>query len=651
MKVQNAAELTTKSKAGANTDSTRHPDRSGWVSCTPAVLENMLVQNFPWKVKPDLIAPDKTILSFGDGTDKLSVYSFLWCYLCREVKGSTSSYDPSSKSTVRSQALPQALERLSKHFKFKDSRTRTVHRELRCLGRFLNWADDPRHDGAYETVLSDPDVALRALKAHHSHLRERLQGHQVTADTAGQTDQTAISLLSEIHDRVYANDIEPLQARKGQGTQAPHQEHVGQMGQMLQAVFDSAARLVLDPNSGAASIGAKPFRRLNVGDGEEDWVALDERYSSLRLADLACMAYAGLAFMDSGANHAVLQSYQEPEDLEAQLSDPDRINLKEKAIKFKAGGKPIEVHLSAQTVTRIRTFMRLRQVLVDGVGQGNRVGDIAPLFVQGRFESPSKYADPARVGPLAYQFQQSLCRRISALGKKNKPVKLPQVTLRQLRAYKQQDLVRRAPVAVAAKMMGHSVETAVKAYCKAQEATKHGEMTGFLNALQETVLEASERTPRAKVIALTSLPVGACVDHGHPSVSTAAQAASASSASSASPPVQPDCNKMQGCFFCDKYRLHADEADIRKLLSCRRVLGPIASLSHDSLVAHNVYQAVVDRVDSLLAELQRRAPQAYEAARVDVLERGNLTPYFARRVGQLGLLQMLTPPSPQKDNA
>jgi hypothetical protein len=84
------------------------------------------------------------------------------------------------------------------------------------------------------------------------------------------------------------------------------------------------------------------------------------------------------------------------------------------------------------------------------------------------------------------------------------------------------------------------------------------------------------------------------------------------------------------------------------------VLGPIASLSHDSLVAHNVYQAVVDRVDSLLAELQRRAPQAHEAARVDVLERGNLTPYFARKVGQLGLLQMLTPSSPpslQRDNA
>ena len=201
MKVQNAAELTTKSKAGAKTDSTRHPDRSGWVRCTPGVLQNLLAQNFPWKVKPDLFAPDKTILSFGDSADTLSLYSFLWCYLRREVNGPASSYDPASKSTVRVEALPRALERLSKRFNFKSSRARTVHSELAKLGRFLNWADDPRNNGAYETVLSDPDVALSALKAHHSHLRERLQSHQITSHTAGQADQSVIALLSEIHDR------------------------------------------------------------------------------------------------------------------------------------------------------------------------------------------------------------------------------------------------------------------------------------------------------------------------------------------------------------------------------------------------------------------------------------------------------------------
>jgi hypothetical protein len=65
---------------------------------------------------------------------------------------------------------------------------------------------------------------------------------------------------------------------------------------------------------------------------------------------------------------------------------------------------------------------------------------------------------------------------------------------------------------------------------------------------------------------------------------------------------------------------------------------------------------VVDRVDGLLAELKRRAPKAYEEAHLDVVGRGNLTPYFARKVAQLGLLQMLQPASssasaPKTDNA
>lgn len=629
-------------KAVKRTKAASTPDRSGWVRCTPEIVENLPVQPFPWKVKPDLFSPDTTILSVSDATGTYGVYAFLWCYLRRQVNGGSSSYDPSSRSTLRMQALPKALERLSKHFTFKDLRAQSAKAYLAVLGRFLNWADDAKHEGAYETVLSDPDVALKALKAHHTHLRHRLQSHQISPFTAGLADQTAIALLSEIHDRVYANDIEPLEARTGQGTKAPQQEDVAEMGQTLQAVFDSASRLVLDPDA-EPDIGTP--RRLKVGDGEGDWVALDKRYSRLKLAELACMAYAGLAFMDSGANWAVLQSYEEPDDLKEQLADPDRINLTQKAIKFRAGGKPIEVHLSAQTVTRIRNFLQVRQAVVEGVASGTQggVGDISPLFVQGRFGSIGKYADPTSVGPLDREFLKALRRRISALGTKKQPVELPQVTLMQLRAYKQQDLVRRAPVAIAAKVMGHTVETAVKAYCKAQEATKHGEMTTYLTSLQKTVLEASEASseglPGTKVIPLTAIPVGACADHGHPSALLTA------SASSATPPVQPDCSKPQGCFFCDKYRLHAEEADIKKLLSCRRVLGPIASLAQDSLAAHKVYQAVVDRVDGLLDELQRRAPKAFEAARVDVVDRGNLTPYFARKVGQLGLLQMLTPAS------
>lgn len=332
--------------------------------------------------------------------------------------------------------------------------------------------------------------------------------------------------------------------------------------------------------------------------------------------ELACVAYAGLVFVDSGANLSVLKEYEEPENLEEQLAEPDRINLTQKAVKFRAGGKDVEVHLSATTMTRLKTYLRVRQALVTSLGGD----DIAPVFVQCAYDSPR--GEPTAVCTLDQDFLHYIRRKVTRAG-----ASLPSVTLRQLRAYKQQDLVRRAPVAVAAKVMGHSVKTAIMAYCKAQEATRQGEMGAFLGSLQKTVLPASEglaERSHQKVI-----PIGICADHGKPSP-TASSAV-----------VAPDCSKVEGCFFCDNYRLHADAEDMRKLMSCRRVLKYIVPLNGDSIRAERVYTAVVDRIDMLLGELKRRQPQAFETVRVDVEERGQLTRYWAGKLQQLHLLGML----------
>ena len=103
----------------------------------------------------------------------------------------------------------------------------------------------------------------------------------------------------------------------------------------------------------------------------------------------------------------------------------------------------------------------------------------------------------------------------------------------------------------------------------------------------------------------------------------------------------PDCSKVEGCFFCDNYRLHADEEDMKKLMSCRRVLQYIVPLNGDSIRAERAYTAVVDRIDSLLGELKRRRPQPFETVRMEVEERGQLTRYWANKLQQLHLLGML----------
>ncbi len=578
-----------------------------WVQITPTLIEPFPVLKFPFDGPPDIYAPASTVLQMDDGAQ---AYAFKWCYLNRKGEGRNTLFDVSSLSEARVQAMPLALDRLSKWFRFKNARPRSVRGSLSFLGQLLDWADQPQQGGRFEAILSDPDLALEALKGYHSYLRSQLQSHQLAWQTVAIRDQIAIACLSEIHGRVYRDHIESLGARKGPGTKAPDSAAVAQFGSTLQAVFDSSAQIILhgDPTASVRVL------HLSASDDGKT-VELREKYGPLRLMELACVAYTGLVFMDSGANQSVLKKYEEPEDLNEQLADPDRINLKEKAIKFRADGKAVEVFLSSTTVTRLKTYIQIRQTLVAALGGT----DIAQLFVQCAYVNAK--GEPTSVRQLDRSFLNHLRSKLKSVG-----APLPAVTLMQLRAYAQQLFVRTAPLPVAAKRMGHSVRTALQAYCKAQEDTHRGEMAAYLGSLHSTALDASAARENKGIEIIAA---GGCADYGKPSSTTEA------------PVVEPNCTKVEGCFFCLNYRVHADEEDMRKLMSCRRVLSAIAPLHSDSIKAERVYRAVVDRIDALLGELKRRQPRIYEAVRMDVEELGQLTRYWARKLQQLHLLGML----------
>ena len=595
---------------------TRKASAVDWVTNTPSFVKTLPVHDFPFDRVPDLFAPERTVLNGGNG---YRAHTYLWCFLRRKTaRGAQTSFDPSSLSATRVAALPTALDRLSKESRHVGARPSSIKCRLRSLGYFLAWADSPEHEGRYETVLSDPELALQALRGHHSFLRSRLQSHQLTSARAAYLDQDAIALLSTIHGREFKDDVEALSNRADQrrGTKAPRDEEIQAFVSRAQAVFDSAAELMLN-EAASTPADARRLRRSAVDDS--DSVTLPESYTRERLMELACVAFAALVLADSGVNLAVLQGYEEPVDLLAQLDQPEKVNLRDRAIKFRAGGKLVPVHLSALTVTRLRAYLRVRQAFVASLGGA----DVQPFFVQGSYpQALGETSSPTSVKPLDNDLLTHLRNKFSAVG-----ADLPRVTLRQLRTYKQQHLVRHQPLNVAAAMMGHSVETAVRAYSKAQEGLREAEMGRFLGSLEKTVLAASEGLPDASPT--EALPAGACADYGKPVASASASL------------VQPDCTKVEGCFFCDNYRLHADERDLRKLMSCRVALKRIAPLQPDSARAERVYVAIVDRIDGLLGEIQRRVPQVYDDVRADVDERGNLTTYWSTKLQQLHLLGML----------
>lgn len=591
---------------------------SSWITANKTFVAALPHLKFPLKSGlPDLFAPQSTVLEIeGAGT----AHTYLWCYLERDVFGlAVNRFNPQSLSARRVQDLPHALERLSKQQTFENLRPRSVNTELSSLSRLMKWADDPVHEGKFESILSDADVALLALKAHHTYLRQRLQGHGgnkcISSMTASNMDSDAIKAMSAIHGRTYGNLIEPLRRTLGPGVKAPRTEDVQNFMSCVQGVFDSTVRLTNQAHSGG-HLG--PLTEVDSVSGEIIWNCDGEEQrrevsyaDRSRLAEIGCMVFTALCLGDSGANLAQIQAYEAPDDLEKQLNVPEKITLKQKVIKFRAGGKYVPVHLTASSVTRLRAYLALRQNLIRRLG----CPDIEQMFIQGdrRGNAPKILG----VAPITGTFTADLRMRLHSLG-----IELPKVTMQQLRVHRQGDLARKHNPRVVADMTGNTVETAIKAYSKIAAEEARAEMTPFLVNLTQVVRSNAEQRPT------TEIAVGECDDHGNPKPKAE------------NPLVTPDCKKAQGCFFCDKYSLHADEPDAAKLMSCRAVLERLDP-AHGSGAAEKVYVVVVDRISSLLSEIKRLNPSAHERAKQQVVEQGNLTRYWASKLQQLHTLGLL----------
>lgn len=603
------------------------PQTSNWIRAGNKYVASLAKLPFPLTGDmPEIYAPQRTVLVVPSGAHCLV---FLWCYLERKTYGPRYVFNPGSLSLQRMKDMPTAIDRLSRKFRFDRTSSRTVQSLLMTLSLFLNLLD-AREPGNYSSVLSDGDLALRALQTFHTHLRQRMQSNgthtRISAAVAGQYEANVIRMMTTIHGRQYANEIEPIRTVAGEGVKAPKSEDVAALLACVQGVFDSVVRVVQQSPKLTANQNQsqKPVGNLTwQSEGREACVPIPKGTSYERLMELGCMAFAALCGGDSGANLAQIQAYEEPEDLQEQLAIPERLNVRQKVIKLRAGGKAVPVHLTSVTVTRLTTYLGLREALRLRLG----CADVTSMFVRGVYGSPgNQKPTPVAIAPLSRTFTSDLRSRFRSMG-----IELPNVTMQELREYKQGDVSRKNSPMVAADMMGHSVATAIRKYSKIAEAESRSEMAPFLASLTQVVLKPHEGVEdrREKVVPITAIPTGACESHGNPKPLADNSL------------VKLDCQKTEGCFFCDKYRVHADETDTVKLMSCRRVLQSLTTGTGGAGVAQRVYAVVVARIDALLKEVERINPGAYRKAKDAVVVQGLLSRYWAVKLQQLHMLGLI----------
>ena len=151
-----------------------------------------------------------------------------------------------------------------------------------------------------------------------------------------------------------------------------------------------------------------------------------------------------------------------------------------------------------------------------------------------------------------------------------------------------------------AEVMGHSLDTARNNYVRTSFKDAAQQISQFFNELREVAVSKTRTLERISVQMLDETidaqpsPVGACASI-HP------QPEKAIGFTERAP--TPNCQQFEHCLFCQHYAVHADDEDMRKLLSLKSLLGYVKQKATDLIKWEQQFGVVLHRIDEVLNEL------------------------------------------------
>lgn len=175
--------------------------------------------------------------------------------------------------------------------------------------------------------------------------------------------------------------------------------------------------------------------------------------------------------------------------------------------------------------------------------------------------------------------------------------------------------------------MGHSLDTARKNYVRTSFQDAGQQISQFFNELRGVAVAQTRIVERIVVQTIDvnadaqSLPVGACsiaMPQPEKALGFTEQAPT------------PNCQQFEHCLFCQHYAVHADDTDVRKLLSLKTLLGYVKQKATDLLKWESQFGVILHRIDEVLTELSN----TYETLRDRIfsiqkeVESGDLDAYW-----------------------
>lgn len=338
---------------------------------------------------------------------------------------------------------------------------------------------------------------------------------------------------------------------------------------------------------------------------------LEERNKDKRHLERTRLASYGLTIgmllfiAQTGANLDTAQQLQ----LDTMEILPSTQGRRFSGTKSRAGDKTVRPEFGVKFEPVFRKILELREWYV----QDEACDFVFPL------RNEIQQLGPVSNGRL--QLMKKLFQRIFP--------RLVWITPQQWRKHKSSQYVELSDgdLLLEAEVMGHSLETARKNYSRTSFQDASQQISRFFNELREVAVAKARTVERITVQMLDATveaqasPIGACASiHPQPekAIGFTEQAPT------------PNCQQFEHCLFCQHYAVHADDTDIRKLLSLKSLLGYIKQKATDLIKWESQFGVVLHRIDEVLTELSNAYVDLREriVAIQDEVESGDLEAYW-----------------------
>ncbi len=571
----------------------------------------------------------------------------------------------SSLDTTRLNPVRKVIEYCSAAIRVGGKRPHTVHSCARELIVFLEWADTLGYDFALQGIT----VARRVAGAYIEHLREKVRLGQLSNNTAAISQMHVLEILAEVLDTdSLSQGLNLLRIDKygRQSTQPPSEEEQARMLALCQCIFDGFTDLVLNRrpypyklpvpkylgaigdalwtfpskkwcmpphelssrDSLNSGYWAMDYVRGRIATAEEIWhkyVFNPQKQTRTAHADLSiksatkALAAANSDHQDRYRRNAALLAHNVFLILFLANTGMNWTTVRQlgwgnefevgverqgfRTVKYRAAGRLVSFEIQAVFMPVFKRFLELRAYLLNGrefeflfLAGGNFVKTIEALNVK----TLSSIVDSLqRIDPA-----------------------MPSIMSRQWRAGKSDWLLRNVDPATAAIILQNSEQTVLRSYAEGSPTTQLEEMGSFLDQLQNAVLAKDVSVANGTASAL-----GVCSSYGNPHQVFAA-------------PIASDCRGLEGCLFCDKFKVHADAQDTRKLVSCRYCLQQTAHMTTSEEQFQSLFGPIFARIEVLLGEIDRREIGLVQRI-VSEVDAGELDPYWARKMEMLIDLELV----------